>query len=162
MTQWQRIGVCPAQENIERIWHAGINTDGTHLFISSVDDEYLVWDIVAQSTIWRDHEHPNPDSLKCLYDWIVDGHVSLDSPTLTDRFRIFGLHHQYPLLESRGQTLETDTKNHNLVIRDASGTQSLPFEAFSGDWAYASFSGNGNIIAVVEPYDVTLYGHAAS
>lgn len=162
MPQWQRIGVCPAQESIERIWHAGINSDGTRLFIASVDDEYLVWDIVSQTTIWRDSEHPNPDSLKCLDDWIVDGFVLLDSRALIDRFRIFGLRHQYPLLESHGQTLETDIENHSLVIRDASGKQSLQFEAFSGDWAYASFSGDGNIIAVVEPYNVTLYGHTAS
>jgi len=162
MTQWRRIGVCPTNEHIERIWHAGINADGSRLFISSVDDEYLVWNTVTQKTIWRDHEQPEPDSLKSLNEWIVDGHISLESPTLTDSFRLFGLHQQYPLLESRGQTIEIDLKNHNLLIRDGGSTQSLPFEAFSGDWAYPSFSGDGRVIAVVEPYDVTLFGPVES
>ena len=162
MIQWKRLGVCPATGHIERIWHAGINSDGSRLFISSVEDEYLVWDIHTQNTIWNDHEQPDPGSLQCLDDWIIDGHISLESPSLSDRFRIFGLNHQHPLLESNGQTIETDEQNHNLIIRASANTQSLPFEAFSGDWAYASFSEIGNIIAVVEPYDVTLFGHADS
>ena len=162
MTQWQRIGVCPATEHIQRIWHAGINTDGSRLFISSIDDEYLVWDTVAQTIIWRDHEQSNSTPFECLDEWVVDGHISLNSSTLTDRFRIFGLNHQHPLLESRGQTIEPDIENHNLLVHDDGSIQSLPFEAFSGDWAYASFSADGHVIAVVEPYDVTLFGHAES
>jgi len=160
MIQWKRIGVCPATEYISRIWHAGINSDGSRLFISSVDDEYLIWDVPAQNTIWRDHEQPEPSSLPSLKEWIVDGHISLESPSLADRFRMFGLQHQYPLLKSHGQTIEINEATHNLIIHESTETQSLPFEAFSEDWAFASFSGDGNVIAVVEPYDVTLFGHA--
>ena len=164
MRNWKRKTVCPATNGTDRIHHAGLSADGTKLFVAGTDDElYYVWDIETEHTLWlEDGEQDFPEHPE-LRDWVDEnGCIVIEQPSAKGTYTIFGLRHNYPILRDQhtGLYLELDTQHH--VLRILNGTNDalvneLAYEAFSGDWAFCSFSANGHVIAVVEPYDVTIF-----
>ncbi len=162
---WKQVGICPHWQCDDRIWHAGLSRDGTKCFVAGFDDNtYIVWDMEKNSVIWRDEGSGRASESLPLGEWIgPDGCIALNTGPAQGRYRIFGLNFNYAKIESLdlNQVLEVDEKEGVLSIR-ARDTQAviqeLPFDAFSGDWAFASFSDNEAVIAVVEPYSVTFFG----
>jgi hypothetical protein len=159
---WSKIGVYSTGHLIERIHHAGLSEDGRFCFIASFEEElYLVWDIREAKTIWvEDGEQITPDHPD-LQDWINSGYIEIDEGPATGRYRIFGLFHNYPLSQFGETAIKIDKGSQEVILTDASTghvLQRLRYEASSGDWAFASFSDNGSVIAVVEPYYVTFFG----
>ncbi|HTU88766.1 MAG TPA: hypothetical protein VMF69_01600 [Gemmataceae bacterium] len=164
---WKQISICPDWQCDDRIWHAGLSEDGTKCFVAGFDDHiYIVWDIEHHSVIWRDEGSGRDSESLPLGEWIgPDGCIDLTTGPAHGRYRIFGLNFNYAKIESPdlNQVLEVDEKEGVLSVR-ARDTHAiineLPFDAFSGDWAFASFSDNDAVIAVVEPYSVTFFGRA--
>jgi hypothetical protein len=162
---WRQLGICPDWQCDERLWHAGLSEDGTRCFVSGFDDNvYVVWDIEKQSVIWRDDGTSGDSQIKPLDDWIgSDGYIALPTGPATGRYRVFGLNFNHAKTESEAlnQVLEVNVKDRILTVRQKNSDAvvcKLSFEASSGDWAFASFSDNDAVIAVIEPYSVTFYG----
>lgn len=164
---WKQIGVCPDWQCDERLWHAGLSADGTKCFVSGFEENvYIVWDIMKQSVVWRDDGSSGESEIQPLEKWIdSDGCISIAAGSAKEKYRIFGVNFNHAKTESvaLNQLLEVDAENGVLIVRE-SGTGSvicdLQFDAFSGDWAFASFSENDAVIAVIEPYSVTFFGRA--
>ncbi len=162
-TEWQRSCVLNAfKDELERLHHAGLNADGSLCLLCSYEDDYVVADTTSGETIWSDPYATNEAGLPTLDEWIQNGYVELKHGRATARFRIFGLFENYPLHQCARlrQELEIDVPASILNIKDSSSgriIQTLPFEAFSGDWAFASFSDDYSTVAVLEPYYVTLF-----
>jgi hypothetical protein len=158
---WARIGLYSAGGRVERIAHAGLSADGGLCFVSGEDDyPFLVWDIVAAKVIWVAHDfrkrHPE------LGDFIENGHVQIDEKPAEGSYRIFGTDDNYALTRFGVLEIDLDLLQKDLLLRDTfSGQekQRLPFKAFSSDWIFASFSDDGSVIAVMDPYDITFFGH---
>lgn len=162
MAEWNRIAVCSTLEHITRFWHVGINNDGTLLFIASMNDDYLVWNIFQQQTVSRGRRDAYADWLP-LDDWLVDGYVEFSFPTLMDRFRVFGPIHDHALRIYARQYVCFDDLTHEFSIGEhLLDRRTLPYEGFPGDWAHASFSDDGSVIAVATPLDITLFGRCGT
>ncbi len=159
---WSKIGVYSTGDLIERIHHAGLSEDGRLCFIASFEEEiYLVWNIQEAKTIWiEDGEQITPDHPD-LQDWISNGYIEIDEGPARGRYRIFGLFHNHSLSQFGETIIEIAKDSREVILTDTSTghvLQRLRYEAFSGDWAFASFSDDGSVIAVVEPYYVTFFG----
>jgi hypothetical protein len=162
---WKQIGVCPGSECGDRLWHAGLSGDGTKCFVAGFDDHvYLVWDIMDQRVLWKDDATEGDSPIESLEEWVdASGYVEITTGPAAGRYRVFGLNHGRAKTESNllNQSLEVNVREGMVLVRDrfsGSVTAELTFDAFSGDWAFASFSDNDRTIAVLEPYSVTFYG----
>lgn len=162
---WTQIGVCPDWNCDERLWHGGLSEDGRKCFISGFEDNvYIVWDVTSHCVIWRDEGSNEGSERPPLDKWIdSDGYITLPTGPAAGRYRVFGLSLNHAKVESAtlDQRLEVDAKQGIVSVRKKStGTVvcRLSFDAFSGDWAFASFSDNDAVIAVIEPYSVTFFG----
>ena len=71
-----------------------------------------------------------------------------------DAYRVMGLFDGEPLLESPlGESLRLDTEAEQLTIVSASEDAFvMPYRNFSGDWAVATFSPDGNFVVLGCPY----------
>jgi hypothetical protein len=161
----KKIGECPDWQCDERLWHAGLSDDGARCFVAGFEDNvYVVWDIAGNKVIWRDDGTNGNSAIQPLENWIgADGYVTVETGEGRGRYRLFGLELNYSKTESitLHQVLEVDEKVGLLRVRDSQTREivcELPFEALSGDWAFASFSHNDAVIAVLEPYSVTFFG----
>jgi hypothetical protein len=160
--QWTRVGVCRTFGVLERFHHAGLSADGRRCFVASVDDDvYAVWDIAAGSIVWIDDGSAGDSSLPPLDEWADTDVLDLDLPAIGGRYQLFGLLRPAAVVDhpAAGLQLELDGHARELLLRTRDGViwQRLPYEAHSGDWAYASFSANGRMIAVLDPYVVTFF-----
>jgi hypothetical protein len=160
--QWTRVGVCPAFDALERLHHAGLSSDGRHCFVASVDDDvYAVWDIAAGSWIWIDDGTDGDSPLPSLNEWADADMLDLDLPAIGGPYQLFGLFRPPTIVDhpAAGLHIELDGCARELLLRTRDGAiwQRLPYDARSGDWACASFSANGRMIAVLEPYAVTFF-----
>ena len=78
-----------------------------------------------------------------------------------DRYRVFGIQEPGRTIDERlGLRLEVDrpaglVRVHRLA--DGVEVDALRYEWSSGDYAVASFSGDGSMFAVIEPYHVTFF-----
>ena len=159
---WSCIGTCPDFQCGERLWHAGLSADGRLCLMANVDENYIVWDIRNSEVVWREAGQVK------LADWADEnGYVSIEEGPASGKYRVFGLsvNHAKTKDESTDTVLLVDKKREVvLVLQGSSGQtlQALKYECFSGDWAFASFSDNGEVIAVIEPYYVSFFGKAAS
>jgi WD40 repeat protein len=162
--RWRQIGVCPDWQCDERLWHAALSEDGTKCFVAGYDSNvYIVWDIEKQSVIWRDDGSGGDSELKSLEEWVgPDGYLELSAGPARGRYRVFGLNINHAKTQSAGldEVLEVDARSGTVLVRDKNSSAivcKLDFDAFSGDWAFASFSDNDATIAVIEPYSVTFF-----
>lgn len=125
------IGFSIPQENQILI----ISYEGTHIIrlgsTISIDHDYN----------YREYDIYNPDTGIANY--------------LSTEYRILGLHGGEPLVHSPyGDSLALDSQSETLTVsqKDAS-QQTIRYENFSGGWAVATFSTDGNWIALACPYD---------
>ncbi|MDP9316575.1 MAG: hypothetical protein M3R24_37935 [Chloroflexota bacterium] len=161
-TSWTRIGVCPAAVLTDRLHHAGLSPDGRWCFLAGTYDEaYGVWDIRHHQLVWLedgDQEVPeHPD----LHAWVSAGYITLDALPVRSRFRVFGLAHNYPLVVNQSFGIRVEISGETVALVDGATQQvqqHLAYTSFSGDWVFASFSDNGAVLAVLEPYSVTFFG----
>jgi hypothetical protein len=168
---WTRSGVCPTNRAVERFWHAGLRSDGRMCLVAASHEEaYFVWDVAAQRIVWCDggdlfaglglDGEVARSSAPDLAEWIGrDGCVELADGAARGRYRMFGLHHRHGLgAHADLGVLTVDEAARELVIDEPAGLRiRLPYEAASGDWAFASFADDAPRAAVVEPYYVTFY-----
>jgi len=143
----------------------GLSADGRLCFVSAFQEEtYLIWDIRSAKPICiEDGEQEVPDHPD-LEDWMTDGYIQLDEGPGKGRYRIFGLLHNHPMLEAEGVALSINGKNSEILLKDLSTgnlLQTLGYHSLSGDWAAASFSEDGSIIAVAEPYYITFFSRVS-
>lgn len=70
-------------------------------------------------------------------------------------YSIIGLHGGEPLRTTeRGETLRLDTRAETLsILRDQVEVFTMKYDNFSGDWAVATFSREGNWVVLGCPYD---------
>lgn len=71
-----------------------------------------------------------------------------------------GLYGGNPILQDfQGNSLELRTEDQQLNIIGPNGTclQSIPYSDLSGDWVFATFSVDGNFIALGLPYALYLF-----
>lgn len=153
--QWNEAGICPTGFQADRFWHAGLSSDGKLCFVAGVDVEvYFVWDIDRNTVIWTDERESSPS----LDQWIQKGALTIEDDPARGRYRIFGLHHNFAITHHKttGSSLTVDLPNEKVRVADGAAVQDLKFDAFSGDWAFASFSEDGGTVAILEPYSVTF------
>lgn len=91
-----------------------------------------------------------------------DEYIEIASGSAEGRYRIFGLDYNFALTRSEqlGVELHLNLESAVLEIYDVNSRrilQELGFTVFSGDWAYASFSDDYSTIAVLEPYNITVF-----
>ena len=161
---WSRVGVCEDWRCGERLWHAGLSPDGCRCFVADCDDNaFIVWDVLESKILWKDDATGRDSPIESLHALMTaDGWAQLGAGPAAGRYRIFGFGHNYAKTSSSESDLKLDVRvrEETLVIRRISNDEivcKLPFEAFSGDWAFASFSEDASTIAVVEPYYVTFF-----
>src|SRR5215471_15282147 len=85
-------------------------------------------------------------------------------PRFRKRHTLFGILHNHPMLEAEGVALIINGKNSEIDLKDLSTgnlLQTLGYHSLSGDWAAASFSEDGSIIAVAEPYYITFFSRVS-
>ncbi|WP_425400791.1 hypothetical protein [Aeoliella sp.] len=164
---WQRIGHCDDWRCGERFWHAGLSEDGAKCLIAEYDDNiYSVWDIQHGDVVWTDDGTDGNSPLAALQDWMdSNGVVEIEGGPAAGRYHIFGLEYNHPRTQSTilDQELRVSVEDAMLLVQRTSTGEKvseLAFEAFSGDWAFASFSENDATIAVLEPYNVTFFGRS--
>jgi len=159
---WFRIGVFSSGGNIERIAHAGLSSNGRLCFVSGEDDyPFMVWDIKNAKIIWVANEFRRHHS--DLSGFVKNEHIEIDEEPAIGSYRVFGINENYALQRNVGMQIEIkleETLNALLLTKFSTNQeiQSLNYEAFSGDWTFASFSDDGSVIAVMEPYYITFFG----
>ncbi len=160
---WVRLGTIITGEVTDRFWHAGLSSDSSKCFVAATENEaYFVWDIASQQVIWVEDGSTNETEHPDLDEWLDDGFITIDSGKAQGRYRIFGLRHNnalelHPTLDLRA---EVDKVSCEVVLKSESGHTEqtrLRYESGLGGWAFASFSDDGDLLAVLEPYYVTLY-----
>ncbi len=144
MSHWARITVPPI---CERMIGFSIPTKGEILVVSfegthliGLGDEIEV----RHDNAFREYDIYDPDTGIARYE-------GRDYP-------IIGLWPGDPVLRSpQGESLRLDTEKEELeVIRAGETLYSLQYENFSGDWAAATFSRDGNWLVLGCPYDFVL------
>jgi len=157
-------------QSIERWWHAGFSLDSQRcIFIGFDDHPVIVWDVPGRRLLCiLDGPEPSEDeavddeSFQLSKYLDSDGCYVIPNGPGAGRYRVFGVHEQRgrTVDDPSGDRLEIDLPSRVVrVIRtsDASEVVALKYEWFSGDWAFASFSDNGQLFAVIEPYYVTFF-----
>jgi hypothetical protein len=140
-----------------------LSADGSKCFLSDCDEDYIVWDIATSTILWSDNGASGHSTTQSLTEWISsDGWIQIADSTAAQRYRIFGLEHNHAKNYSADLDIVLDVQvtNELLLLKQGSTNHivcELKYEAFSGDWAFASFSENDATIAVLEPYYVTFY-----
>ncbi len=158
MNSWQRISTYTAEDCYGRFWHAGLNNAGSLLFVASIDDEYAVWDIATSDRIWSSADS---DELPSLSNLLVDGFVDLQQPSVSDRFRVFGPEFNHFLRYYCRDHIDRDSLAGDIIvdtyIANDTDRQRLDFAGDANEWIHASFSGDGSIIAVMNPEYLSLF-----
>jgi hypothetical protein len=162
---WEQVGVLGSGGMLERFWNAGLSDKGAFCFVTDLDDYWCwVYSRIDDKVIWEARGYPE---LPRLSEWQKDGFVEIEDREARGRYRLFSLGENNPIEinEEDGILIITDTASDELVIVDnvtGEEFQRLKYKAFSGDWAFATFSDDGSVIAVVEPYYVTFFARASS
>ena len=212
---WRRVSHCPVCPPAERLWHAGLNHDGSRCLLLADCPELIVWDVRGRCVeCVRGGSEPQPDSVGGFdlrrrtwplgawapgpkpwqgvdyfellrrtwpsvvwapgpeppqaYGWhdlsqvLEPGnfYVIAEGPG-ADRYRVFGIQDPGRTVDERsGLRLEVDrpaglVRVHRLA--DGVEVDALRYERSSGAYEVASFSEDGSMFAVIEPYDVTFF-----
>ena len=137
----------------ERIIGFSIPVD-EQLAVISYDAVYLVR-LDNQGEVVKDSQYPEGGD-------IYDQERQLLSYRGTE-FNILGLYGGNPLLLSRfGESVNIDKEREVASVQEADGrlTLQFPFEDFSGDWVYASFSEDSTYFLLGMPYDLYAFRRA--
>lgn len=158
---WKLISYCSDNEVGERLWHAGLSADARYCILFDCDEQCAIWDVNLCQTVWKD-DGTTDSKYPMLDDWIdSNGCITIDEAPVAATYRLIGLEHNAPILRSKtnGNKISVDVKNAKLKVLSADRLllQELKFHAFSGDWAYATFSEDGSTILVVEPYYISIF-----
>jgi hypothetical protein len=165
---WQQIGGFQAPNYDYRIEHVGLSDNGKHCFMATDDNwKEWIWDIQRNEVIWfKDYSGADELLRPDLSEWITNGFYEPLSDPLHGKYRIIGLREDHPLLENstygvRIANITADgTTTATLELVDSKSgelMQLLEFADQSGDFAYATFTADGSILAAVTPYDVTFF-----
>ena len=158
MKSWRRIFTCSAESEFGRFWHAGLNNTGSLLLVTSIDNDYSVWDIASGSRRWASADR---DDLPPLADWLIDGFVELHTDTVADRFRIFGPEFNHFLHYYCLDRVDVDDSTKDVIVcMYVSGSddyQPLDLDNDAPDWVHASFSDDGSIIGVLTPKNAHIF-----
>ena len=142
---WVPVAIPPFQcERVE-----GISVPrGTRVLVAGYDEMFVV-DLAEPASVRRD-----PDG---------DGYDEFDGTANRCRYggeawQLLGLHGGEPLLISpAGEWLELDEVARTVsVFVGTDEVWSAPYKNFSGDWAAATFSPDGQFIVLGTPYDFDL------
>lgn len=170
MNTGRKVGAFEAPNYDYRLDHVGLSNDGRHCFMASDSnsDEYL-WDIAQEEFIW-DETYSGENALlrPDLAEWIEDGYYAPLCDPLQGRYRIIGMFEDHPLLENqrhglRITAIRSTTDDYvpaSLELRDLvtdALVQRLEFKYRSGDFASATFSADGSMLAAATPWDVTFF-----
>lgn len=170
MITWRKVGGFEAASSDYRIEHIGLSDDGKYCFMST-DDNWMewIWDIHKNEIVWL-KEYSGEDELlrPDLHEWIVNGYYEPLSDPRHGKYRIIGTRENHPLLENTTYdlhiasimpttdgyapaTLELiDNKTGELM-------HLLEFTDRSGDFASATFTPDGEMLAVATPWDITFF-----
>jgi hypothetical protein len=167
---WQKTGKHISGYITDRFAHAGLSSDGRYCFIADFDDQtYGVWSIYDQEVLWSevrvDLDEP---TYPALDHWIANGFIEIQSGPAKGSYRVFGCEENHPLLENSRYglritsvaTAEKDDYAGSLVLIETTSSQPaqrLEFDDASGDFAFASFSEDGSMLAVLTAYDITFF-----
>jgi hypothetical protein len=159
--QWAEIGVLQAGiRTIERFGNAGLSEDGNLCFVTDVDEYwYAVYSLPMDKIIWQSRGYPE---LPRLSEWEKEGFIEITKGPAKARYRLFGLgpHHPLEVNEAEGIRIDIDEYASELLIVDVATEtplQGLKFVDYSGDWAFATFSDNYRVIAVIIPLSITFF-----
>ena len=212
---WRRVSHCPVCPPAERLWHAGLNHDGSRCLLLADCPELIVWDVRGRCVeCVRGGSEPQPDRVGGFdldrrtwplgawapgpkpwqgidyfellrrtwpsvawapgpeppqaYGWhdlsrvLEPGNFYvIDEGPGTDRYRVFGIQEPGRTTDERlGLRLEVDRPAGLVRVRrlaDGVEVDALRYEGSSGAYAVASFSEDGSMFAVIEPYDATFF-----
>ena len=161
---FSRISVCPDSDCGERLWHAGLSPDGRYCFLADCNEDFIVWDVQQARVVWREDESSPEDALHPeLADWVdQDGYITIAEGPASGKYQIFGLQINHARCDDKTADLALRVEKKQkavVVVQRSSGRvlQVLEYEWFSGDWAFASFSYDGSVLAVIEPYFATFF-----
>lgn len=151
---WQHVSTCSI-DNVgeDRLVGAGISTDGSKSLVVAWDSLAAVaWDIETGRVFWRTDD---PDSTLISDGSFDDSVVQVAAGDARGRYRMFGPFEWgmgRTLDPASGRALDLDAATETLIVRTADGGEEcrLKYDAF-GDWACASFSEDGRVIAVLDP-----------
>jgi hypothetical protein len=110
-----------------------------------------------------DGPEPEEDGRLDLGEYLdADGCYAIPDGPGAGRYRVFGIHEQHGRTVDAGAGVRLEIDRPAGVVRvvrlsDAAEMAALRYEWFSGDWAFASFSEDGSMFAVIEPYHVTFF-----
>jgi hypothetical protein len=173
-SKWIRLGVFDDLTwGVERLWSAGLSPDGRKCFVADSGWEtYIIWDLQECEIIWKD-EIKEMKGVRPLSYWLEKegGKLEINAGKETLRYSVFGFEVGEGKIFDEEKKLRlscsigygnspsllkiTDTTDEKVVAE-------LEYESLSGDWAFASFSEDGNVIAVIEPYFITFFGRQES
>lgn len=156
---WCQVSTCTHSAiDFEAISHVGLRTDGQLALVFSSTDEGIVWD-VFESRIRRFL----PEDPAVLDRFIArEGFLNVNYGFGNGKYRIIGVHHNFPLVEHRnlelGIAVDPPLNTVTLYsIRTGQPATILPCESLTGDWAVGSFADDGSIAAVVAESAATFF-----
>ena len=150
----EAVGDVPA----ERFWQAGLDASDSRCFVSSCDEDIYVFDLETKTLLSSfDDEGEHSEETRPIEDMLR----GLDLPLAVGEeevlFRIFGLHYGNGPTQVGSTAIRVDEAAAKVVFSGGGGEQRLPYDAFSGDWAYCSLALTGRVAALIEPYEVRIF-----
>jgi hypothetical protein len=161
---WRRFSDCPICPPAERLWHAGLNQDGSRCILFGDCPELPVWDVPGRCVehVYEDLQSPQAYGWHDLRKVLQPGdfYVIRDGPC-ADRYRVFGIDEPGRTVDAHlGLRLEIDQSAALVRVRrlgDGVQVDALTYEWVSGAYAVASFAEDGGMFAVLEPYHATFF-----
>ena len=145
----------------DRLWHAGLDDTGRLCVVASTDEDLYVFDVHTKALVAAFDDRLEDDDplldVRPLAEMLEGDRLPLRIGEHEVRFRIFGLDYGDGLTQVDGWTVAADPKAAEVVFASAAGEQRLPYDDFSGDFAYVSFAASGRVAAVIEPYEVRIF-----
>lgn len=157
---WHHVSTCSI-DNVgeDRLVGAGLSTSGSKSLVVAWDNLGAVaWDVEAGRVLWSTDD---PAST-LIPDGAFDGSfVRVAAGEVGGRYRMFGPFEWgtgRTVDPSSGRVLELHAATQTLIVRTGDGGEEcrLKYDAF-GDWACASFSDDGRVIAVLDPYYASFF-----
>jgi hypothetical protein len=156
---WKEVYVYGDGNRIERYWNAGLSLDGNKCFLTDIGEiMYFIFEVGTGHVLWKNERTLSQPSILNNDNEFLS---LADEPVKGD-YRLFGLGINHPILEIPSIKLKINLSidTEELILSESPSEkeiQRLKYHAFSGDWAFATFSDDGSTIAVIEPYYLTFF-----